>query len=88
MSGSPGSIFLDEDLEPEMLFCEGKLCHFPIVSDHLHVPDWQPIGVGSLLFFKWTLERVQNIADLKGTNSVPTDGIFRGCEDTVDNFSF
>ena len=68
--------------------CERKLCNFPIFSDHLHVPDWQPIGVGSLLFFKWTLERVQNIADLKGTNSVPPYGIFRGGEDTVDNFSF
>ena len=61
-------------------------CNFPIVCSHLHVSDWQPIWVGSLLFFKWTLESVQNIADLKGTNSIPTNGVLWCGEHSVDDF--
>ena len=57
-------------------------------DSYLHVSNWQPIWVGSLLFFKRTLKSVQNITDLKGTNCVATNSIFRGCEDTVYNLCF
>lgn len=53
---------------------------------YLHISNWQPIWVGSLLFLKWTFKSVQDITNLKGTNCVSTNGIFRCGKNTVDYF--
>ena len=55
---------------------------------YLHISNWQPIRVGSLLFFKWTLKSVQNITDLEGTNCISSNGIFRCCKQPVHNLCF
>ena len=55
---------------------------------HLHISDWQPIRVGSLLFFKWTLKSIQNITDLEGTYGISSNGIFRSCENTINYLCF
>ena len=55
---------------------------------HLHISDWQPIRVGSLLFFKWPLKSVQDITDLEGTNCISSNGIFRCCKQPINNLCF
>ena len=57
-------------------------------SSYLHISDWQPIWVGSLLFFKWTIKCVQNITNLKGTDCVSTNSILWRGKNSIDNFSF
>ena len=55
---------------------------------HLHISDWQPIRVGSLLFLKWTLKSVQNITDLEGTDCISSNGIFWSCKHPINNLGF